>query len=187
MLYNPVDKNSEEIESEESHLVAYDIKKSKGEEKFKKIKNIVVTNQFGDLTVDIKKVKMLLVPSSKSHDSTPDPLEDIITNSFKCYDAKVSKDTPKFKKTNVNLDDQFTDESITMEVKKPKMLCSPTSIDGVETLDDENYLMCYEVKKTKDTPKFTKQNVFTTNQFGSDELDVKKPSRLCVPSTIELS
>lgn len=186
ILYNPVDVDIIEVESEESHLVGYDIKKSKGEPKFKKIKNIVVNNQFGELTVDIKKVKMLLVPSSKDHDSTPDPLEDIIINSFKCYNAKESKGTDKFVKTNVFLDDQFTDEPITMKVKKLKMLCSSTSIDGEEILDDENYLMCYEVKKTKDTPKFTKQNVFTTNQFGSDELDVKKPSRLCVPSTIVL-
>jgi len=125
MLFNPVNKtlaDSEEdvggINLPESHLVAYDIKKSKGEPKFEGIKNIHVTNQFGTITVDIKKAKMLLVPSSKDHDTIPDKLDPIEINHFKCYDAKVSKHIPEFVKRTVDLKDQFIDDPIAMEVKK---------------------------------------------------------------------
>jgi len=46
----------------------------------------------------------------------------------------------------------------------------------------ENHLMCYDIKKVKDELKFEKRNVFTNNQFGPEQLDVKKEKQLCVPS-----
>jgi len=165
-------------------LVSYDIKKIKGEPKFEKIKNIVVTNQFGELTVDIKHPKQLLVPSAKSHDAVPEELEKIVINHFKCYDAKESKKTPKFEKRTVDMDDQFG--SVTMKVHKVKSLCSPVDKNSEGVVNEENYLMCYDLKKIKGEPKFEKLNVFTNNQFGPEELKVKKQKQLCVPSTIVL-
>ena len=181
-LFNPVDKNNEGISDEESHLVEYQIKKAKGESKFAGIKNIPVSNQFGDLTIDIKSAKTLLVPSAKSHDSTPDELDEITINHFKCYNAKVSKNTPKFEKRDVSLVDQFG--SMTMNAYKAKMFCSPVDKNNEGITNDENYLMCYDLKKIKGQPKFNKVNVFTNNQFGPEELKAEKPKRLCVPSTV---
>ena len=183
-LFNPVDKNGEGIGSEESHLVSYDLKKIKGEPKFEKIKNILVTNQFGDLIVDIKHPKQLLVPSAKSHDTVPEELEKIVINHFKCYDAKESKKTPKFEERTVDLEDQFG--SVTMKVHKVQSLCSPVDKNGEGIVNEENYLMCYDLKKIKGEPKFKKINVFTNNQFGPEEFEVKKPNELCVPSEVLL-
>ena len=46
-----------------------------------------------------------------------------------------------------------------------------------------NHLMCYQVKQVKTEPKFLKVvGVFVNNQFGPEQLDVKKPSELCVPA-----
>lgn len=185
MLFNPVNKNGEGISNELSHLVGYDIKESKGEPKFDGIKNILVINQFGDLTVDIKKVKILLVPSFKDHDVIPTEPEDLDINHFKCYDAKESKHTPKFETRDVNLSDQF--DSLFMEVHKPKLLCSPVDKNSEGIVNDENYVMCYDLKEIKGEPKFQKINVFTNNQFGPEELEAKKQKQLCVPSTIVLS
>ena len=181
-LYNPVDKNNEGISDEESHLVEYQIKKIKGESKFKGVKNIPITNQFGDFTVDIKKAYNLLVPSAKSHDSVPSELDEISINHFKCYNAKESKGTPKFEKRNVDLTDQFG--SLTMTVYKLSTLCSPVDKNNEGVVNDENYLMCYDLKKIKGEPKFNKVKVFTNNQFGSEKLQADKPKRLCVPSEI---
>ena len=179
-LYNPVDKNNEGIVDAESHLVSYKIK---GKSSFNGMKNIPISNQFGDLTVDIRKATTLLVPSAKSHDATPEELEEININHFKCYNAKESKNTPKFESRDVDLSDQFG--QLKMEVKKPRMLCSPVDKNNEGIVDNENFLMCYGLKKIPGENKFKRVNVFTNNQFGPEELTAKNPNRLCVPSTIE--
>ena len=184
-LYNPVDKNGEGISDEFTHLLGYKIKALKGEPKFDKVTNVFVTNQFGEITVDVKKPKLLLVPSSKDLFGIPSELDAITVNHFKCYDVKVTKGTPKFEKRTVELTDQF--ESKTFEVKKPKMLCNPVqkTHDGTTTeiIDPENHLLCYDVKPAKEEPKHEKRkSVFTNNQFGPEQLDTKKEKELCVPS-----
>ena len=67
-------------------------------------------------------------------------------------------------------------------MKKPKHLCTPVDKDGEGIIDPVNHLMCYDLKKIKDEPKFKKTNVFTNNQFGPEQLDVKKEKLLCLPS-----
>jgi len=62
------------------------------------------------------------------------------------------------------------------------MLCTPVDKNGEGIVDEENHLMCYDIKKLKDDPKFEKLSVFTNNQFGPEDLEVKKQKQLCVPS-----
>jgi len=190
-LYNPVDKNGEGISDEITHLLGYKIKAPKDTPKFEKITNVLVQNQFGDITVDVKKPKLLLVPSSKDLTSIPDPLNPITVNHYKCYDAKETKGTPKFVKRLVTLSDPNFGESKVFEVKKPKLLCNPVekqvanadrTVETTPIQNPENHLMCYDLKKIKDQPKFKKTNVFTNNQFEPEDLEVKKEHQLCVPS-----
>jgi len=187
-LFNPVDKNGEGLIDVISHYVGYKIKTPKGDDKFEHIKGVSITDQFGQLTIDIKKPKLLLVPSLKDHDQVPVPLISFAVDHFKCYDVKETKDTPKFDKRTVDLLDQFAVEPFTMEVKKLKMLCVPVhkTHEGVtsEINGEENNLTCYDVKKLKGADKFEKRNVFTNNQFGPEELKVEKQEELCVPSNI---
>ncbi len=190
-LYNPVQKTHDgtttDITDFESHYVGYKIKTPKGDEKFEKRTDILVQNQFGEIIVDVKKPKLLLVPSAKDRFTPPDPLDLPLTvNHFKCYDVKESKDTPKFVKRIISVfDPNFDlpgDLPQDFEVKKPKMLCTPVDKDGEGIVDGENHLMCYDVKKLEDDPKFEKLSVFTNNQFGPEELEVKKQKELCLPS-----
>lgn len=189
-LYNPVQKTHDGIITGitdfESHYVGYKIKTPKGEPKFDKVTDVLVTNQFGDIIVDVKKAKLLLVPSAKNHDTTPDVLNPVRVDHYKCYDAKETKHTPKFEKRVVSLYDPNFEITQDFEIKKPKYLCTPVqkTHDGITTpiTDDENHLLCYDVKKLKDAPKFEKRNVFTNNQFGSEKLKVEKQEELCVPS-----
>ncbi len=191
-LYNPVQKTHDgvttDITDEISHYVGYKIKEPKGTEKFEQIKGVSVTDQFGELTIDIKKPKLLLVPSLKDHDVTPVPLISFTVNHFKCYDVKETEHSLKFEKITVDLLDQFAVEPFTMEVKKLKMLCIPVykTHDGIltEITNGDDNLTCYDVKKLKDTDKFEKRNVFTNNQFGPEELNVDKQEEMCVPSKI---
>jgi len=174
-LYNPIDKNEEGLTDDISHYVGYKIKIPKGDDKFEHIKGVSVTDQFGQLTIDIKKPKLLLVPS--------DP---VTVNHFKCYDIKETKHTPKFEKLTIPVNDPNFEIIQEFEVKKPKHLCVPVhkTHDGITTeiIGEENNLTCYDVKKLKGDDKFEKRNVFTNNQFGPEELKVEKQEELCVPS-----
>jgi len=171
-LFTPVEKNGEEIIDFISHYVGYKIKIPKGDDKFEKIEGVSVTDQFGQLTIDIKKPKLLLVPSAKNHTDIPDTLNPVTVNHFKCYDVKESKDTSKFEKLIVTVNDPNFEITQDFEVKKPKMLCIPVDKNGEGLVAEENNLTCYDVKKLKDDPKFEKRNVFTNNQFGPEELKV---------------
>ena len=160
---------------------------------YKSNPNVHVENQFGEIIVDVKKPKLLLVPSAKDLFTPPNELNPITINHFKCYDVKESKDTPKFVKRIVSLCDPNFDITKDFEVKKPKMLCTPVekqvdNADGTVEItpiqNPENHLMCYDIKKMKGEPKFEKRNVFTDNQFGPEDLEVKKVKQLCLPSSV---
>jgi len=183
-LFNPVIKNGEGVLlDKDSHYVGYKINTPKDEPKFETVTNILVQNQFGVITVDVKKPKLLLVPSAKDHFTTPDSLVlPLNVNHFKCYNVKESMDTPKFEKLIVLVDDPNFGITQEFEVKKPKMLCTPVDKNGEGIVDEENHLMCYDIKKLEGDPKFEKLSVFTNNQFGPEELEVKKQKQLCVPS-----
>ena len=167
--------------------MGYKIKTPKGDPKFEKVTNVLVENQFGEIIVDVKKPKLLLVPSLKAHDDFPVIVDPFTINHYKCYDVKETKGTDKFVKRIVSVFDPNFDITKDFEVKKPKMLCTPvqkTLDDGTTTgiIDEQNHLMCYDIKKMKGEPKFEKRNVFTDNQFGPEDLEVKKVKQLCLPS-----
>jgi hypothetical protein len=64
-ICNPVSKNGEEIIDPAAHLTCYQIKDASGEEKFSP-RDVVVNNQFGELTLTALKLESLCVPSSKT-------------------------------------------------------------------------------------------------------------------------
>jgi hypothetical protein len=132
--------------------------------------------------VDAKKQSHLLVPTVKDR-VTPPPLPGAFTvDHFQCYKAKASKGAPKFVPVlNVEIEDQFG--IMHVDVKKPTYLCNPVDKNGEGIHDSVTHLMCYQVKQVKTEPKFQKVlGVFVNNQFGPEQLDVKKPSELCVPA-----
>ncbi len=184
-LLNPVDKNNEGIQDEITHMVGYQIQKQ-DYTKYDGYDQIMVANQFGLINLDVKKPKVLLVPSAKSHDSIPDVLL-TLNNKFTCYDVKVTKGTPNFKKIKADVYDPNFDEDRIMDIKKPRIFCISMQTNNVIKAPNEVYgeqLLCYDVKKSKGEPNHDRTSVFTNNYFGPEELDTKKEKELCVPSTI---
>jgi plastocyanin len=199
MLYNPVEKqvvNADgtveitPIQDPVTHFKGYQIKTPKGDPKFVPVSDIRVSNQFGTINVDATKPDLLLVPTAKSHDDPNVPeLDSPAVDHYKCYKVKLNSD---FVPLQVRLFDPNFDLEKLFDVKKPKLLCNPVektllNPDGTPSeitsiQNPENHLMCYDLKKMKDDPKFEKRNVFTNNQFGADDLEVKKQKQLCVPS-----
>jgi hypothetical protein len=90
---------------------------------------------------------------------------------YKCYKGKF----PKFAKREVALIDQFHTETTT--VLRPALFCNPVSKNGEPILNAGGHLECYRIK-----PQPLGRSVVVRNQFGREDVEVKKPSLLCVPS-----
>ncbi len=183
-LLNPVDKNQEGLFDAVTHFVGYQIQ---AKDKNDRVRDtIAIKNQFGVLSLDIKNERLLLVPSSKAHDITPEQLKENFVDHYKCYDVKVSKNTPKFKQLEASVYDPNFNEDRVMDVKKPRLFCNPVekfhNNESSFVNHPEEYLVCYDVRKDKGQPNHQRTSVFTNNQFGPEELDTKKEKELCVPS-----
>lgn len=99
-------------------------------------------------------------------------------DNFKCYKAKDLK-APKFEKTALaSLADQFGNETDVL-VKKPFLLCNPTSKDGEGIQNPAEHLVCYKLKPNKLEPR---PHVEVVNQLGTLQLEVSKSLLVCVPS-----
>jgi hypothetical protein len=104
------------------------------------------------------------------------------TGYMRCYEARRTKDTPKLVPVSVSLQDQFNSASSTVKVQR--QLCNPSSVDGAFApgIDQTAHLTCYGTKDQSVTPKFKHVDVQVTNVFGTQQLTLSKPFRLCVPS-----
>jgi hypothetical protein len=84
--------------------------------------------------------------------------------------------TPKFKKREVNLANQFLEETVLL--RKPVRLGVPTDLNSEGINDADSHLTCYSLR----APRSNKRDVEVENQFGQFRLTVRKPKMLCVPS-----
>ena len=105
-------------------------------------------------------------------------------NNYKCYKIKDNKTPPFAKIPQVQWQDQFG--SRTLEIVKPKKLCTPVDKEGDGIADPDVHLVCYQAKLAKlvpPQPKFLQRKVLTKNQnIGEAWLDVKAIAELCLPA-----
>ncbi len=177
-ICNPADKNGEDpsAPSAQDHLVGYIMRQESP--KFPRLNGVIVANQFGTTVMDVKKPDYLFVPSAKSLVAPPPSLDHVIDH-FKCY--KVLR--AKTRLTGIDVVDEFG--NLTIDVKKPRWLCTPADKNGEGIIDPSTVLMCYKVTITRTTPKFVSPGqIFVKNQFGPDVLDVDHQRELCVPTQL---
>jgi hypothetical protein len=185
-LCNPVNQEYAGISDEETHLLSYQIRETKGQPKHSRQTNIRVTNQFGNLWVDTVKPERLLVPAAKDEQappSGPPNPDDHDVDHYKCYKVKQSQGLPKFQRRVVSLEDQFGQPAL-YDVRKPTRLCTPVIKNQEPGTDKEGkHLMCYQVKRSSGQPKYDKVlGIYVEDQFGAGQLDTSKEDELCVPS-----
>jgi hypothetical protein len=121
----------------------------------------------------------------------PEPSE---LDVFQCYGARTQKTLRKGSKAfarheefAVHLSDRFQDRYAV--VKRVRRLCAPADENAEGIANPAAHLTCYDLKypkrnRNRRTDRF---EVSVDNRFGDDQiLVVKKPKRLCVPSTKEL-
>ena len=182
LLCNPANKNEPfDPFNPDDHLVGYKIKRAAGP-KFGGL-NRTVGNQFGNLAVDVKKPKWLLVPSVKAIDpADPSNTEPHEVDHFNCYKVKPSKGEV-FQKRVVDVTDQFNSVYLKVLVKKPKLLCLHTNKNNAcPVVTTPPHLMCYKIKVKGGVQNVT---VNVINQFDDPrKLETKKFRFLCLPSVL---
>ena len=100
---------------------------------------------------------------------------------FKCYKTKQIGD--RFDPRHVVLTDQFNTQRV--NVVRPEAFCNPVDKAGSGINDPTAHLACYKIRDVRgdEFPKFTKQRVEVTDQFGTRTLLLKKIRSLCLPSS----
>ena len=177
-LCNPADKNDENppAPGNQNHLAGYKLKLSPA---FQKRRDVVVTNQFGSVVVDVVKPELLMVPGAKDLVAPPAPIVPTVDH-YTCY--KVSRG--QFRRSGVKVDDQFV-PTTNIDIKKPVRLCLPTNKNGGGVIAPTLAELCYKVRNSPGFPKFTGvPQAFVNNQFRPDVFAVFGLREFCVPSTV---
>ncbi len=174
---NPADKNGENptASGEENHLAGYDI--LKWEPRFPGVSGVQVSNQFGEFTFNIDRAESLLVPSAKSLEGPPAPLDSPGIAHFACYHIKGK--TASFRASGIDVTDQFG--SYVVDVKRPDRYCVPTDKNHEGVVNRTDTLLCYQVRSDPRRADLAGP-VHIANQFGTDTIEPKKVKELCVPS-----
>jgi len=178
-LCNPADTGQDPVAvADPNHLVGYEMQNA---DTVLPVRDITITNAFGTVRLDATRLVRLLVPSLKSHSSTPPPLANPPIDHFTCYAVERSRGEPKFTPIpNVLVEDQFGPKVV--DVVAPSLLCLPADKNGEDpgAQNHPGHLLCYLTKHERDN--FGKDQVFTNDQFGPRDFRIIRREELCIPS-----
>ena len=194
MFCNPAIKPELDPDAElgtEPHYLSYKIKKSHREPRHER-KIAQVQNQFGTMIVETFRPDRLMVPSGKSlelDNPAAIPVPGPNANHYKCYTVKATGfQTPG----EVAILDQFTDaDGKKLRIVRPKRLCTPvektrSNGDLTPVIEDPNnefdHLMCYSVAAAAGERFNPRTKILSSNQFGNEELVLKRELEFCVPT-----
>ena len=100
-------------------------------------------------------------------------------NHYLCHKVGDNKVPAKFvAQTGINAVDPVG--AFTVDLKKPFLLCQPTSKNGSPIVDALLNYCCYKAKAATKV----KANFDITDQFGPLQLGTKKPFLLCNPCSV---
>jgi hypothetical protein len=174
---NPADKAGEGIPDPTAHLNCYKIRDSATARP-----KVVVENQFGSQTLEVRRPDSLCTPAEK--DGVPINSD---LNHYKCYRVVEPRDLPRFTERTVTVDDQF-EEKVT-RVIRPFYLCNPVDKNGEGVPDPTAHLTCYKIADAPGQPAFVPQPADVSDQFTRADLlpsrrtDCGRSRLLCVPSS----
>src|SRR5207244_9633089 len=120
----PADENNQDATApaDPEHLVGYEV--GKAAPRFQPIRNQVVVNEFGSVTVDLAGPQMLMMPSATSLTALPPPLDGTSIDHFQCYKTHGGRTQIG----TVPIEDEFG--TIQVTVKRPIRLCTPVDASG---------------------------------------------------------
>lgn len=167
-------------------FTCYRARRSSGTAPFLPVLGVNVEDEFWTRDVDLTKPAGLCLPTNFAG-SEPDAVthEDWLLG----YKVRTSSGGPAFVK-QVNLEVTNALGTTWVDAKKPDLGMAPSAGDLVSppaspTPPDPDYFSCYKVGKSKGTPKFERViGVTIEDQLGVLTVDIKKPSRLCNPASV---
>lgn len=177
-LCNPAQKNSERFLQKRAHLKCYAVR----DEGFQP-RTVTTRDQFGSLTLTVKKPRDLCAPSLKrflksgQRPTISGQPDQRLVDRFMCY--KVAQQGNRAP-IPVKIRDQFG--RMRMTVQEAVILCNPARVNRVESYHPIQHLVCYRVVRAAGQRPFRSRLVQTSNQFGREALRVAKPETLCVPA-----
>jgi hypothetical protein len=138
-------------------------------------------NQFGTTSLQVKKPKVILVPTAVSLVGPPSSPAGAFLNHFNCYDVRVANKATAPDPGPVTVQTAF--ETVQVDPKKPKRLCVATSKNGEPVIPSrpEN-LLCYQGKSKGGLNPAP--NVFLANQFGSQTQRLGQRREICIPTEL---
>jgi hypothetical protein len=179
-LCAPSDKNGEDPSAPDDpeHLANFPVTGAAPQ-----AQNIVVTDQFGTVQVDLVRRSSLLVPTAKGLATPPGPLVNPVIDHFQCYRVRRSPGTPRFSPiTGVAATDQFGAHGL--DLLRIRSLCVPANKND----EDPNAplspqaLLCY---KTRQRVRFGELTPFINDQFVAQQVRLIRRIEFCVPATLE--
>ena len=181
----PADKNGEGMLDPVTHEEAYSIT---SELKHARLSGVIVTDQFGTLSLNTVKADRLLVPTNKGLGAAPaGPPAPGAADHYKCYLVNVTVRTPRFPVgVQATVADQF--ENRIYNIKRPHRLCVPVDLNSEGIQSPAANLLCYTASAAIGQPRHTKVlgQIYTDNQFGTYRLNTSKEEELCVPAHVTL-
>jgi hypothetical protein len=185
-LCTPAQKNAEPVLDTVTHLKAYRMKPTPTHNRQS---NLLVTDQFGSLHIDTTKADLLLVPAAKDLNSPPPAPANNSHNvdHYECYKLRITRGTAKFPKgVTAQVADQFTSPAKSLNVKKPRHLCSPAAVNGQLIKTASGHLLCYRTSKVRGQPKHQPRTAYVADEFipASTQMTTKREAELCVPTVV---
>jgi len=142
---------------------------------------VTAENQFGPITLNVKKPKVLLVPTAVSTTAPPASPDGAFLNHFNCYDVRATNGTPAPDPGTVTVQTAF--ETVQVQPKRPRRLCVPTSKNGEPVIPSSPpNLLCYQ-GKSKGTLS-PAPIIFIANQFGSRTQRLGQRREICIPTEL---
>jgi hypothetical protein len=142
----------------------------------------VVVNEFGTLSLDLRRPSLFLVPAASSRVGLPSPPVPGGVDHFTCYQIRGAR----FRLAGISVVDEFG--NYTADAKRPVRLCVPTDKNGEGVGNATDHLLCYEVRSKPRRAELSAP-VFLATQFGTKTLGVPgsgkvtRTTELCVRSS----
>ena len=168
--------------------MSYRLRRAGGEPRHERRSGIVVTNLFGQITVDTLRISRLLVPArmdTAGPVEPPDPTAHEVDH-YQCYRARPVRGTFLPGGLRAVVKEAF--EYRIYGLRKVMRLCYPVDKNGEGIVNPDHQLLCYGVQRSPGQAEHRRRiGIHTNDQLGARHASTtgRRSNELCVSSTVE--